>query len=151
MRQIECTINGLGERAGNASLEEIVMALNTRADIFPYKTSVLTKYLTEISDKVSAYSGFNVPPNKAIVGKNAFAHESGIHQHGVIMNPQTYEIIKPNKVGADGSKIVMGKHSGRHAFKFKLLEMGFNLKNNEIEHAFHLFKKLADSKKSVSE
>ena len=151
VRQIECTINGLGERAGNASLEEIVMALNTRADIFPYRTSVLTNYLTEISDKVSAYSGFNVPPNKAIVGKNAFAHESGIHQHGVIMNPQTYEIIKPNKVGADGSKIVMGKHSGRHAFKHKLLEMGFDLKNNEIEYAFHLFKKLADSKKIVSD
>ena len=151
VRQIECTINGLGERAGNASLEEIVMALSTRADIFPYKTSVLTNYLTEISEKVSAYSGFNVPPNKAIVGKNAFAHESGIHQHGVIMNPQTYEIIKPDKVGADGSKIVMGKHSGRHAFKHKLLEMGFNLKNNEIEHAFYLFKKLADSKKIVSD
>ena len=115
---------------------------------FPYRTSVLTNYLTEISDKVSAYSGFNVPPNKAIVGKNAFAHESGIHQHGVIMNPQTYEIIKPNKVGADGSKIVMGKHSGRNAFKYKLLEMGFNLKNNEIEYAFHLFKKLADAKKN---
>ncbi len=151
VRQIECTINGLGERAGNASLEEIVMTLNTRSDLYPYKTSVLTEHLTEVSKKVSECSGFIVPPNKAIVGKNAFAHESGIHQHGVIVNPNTYEIIKPDKVGAEGSKILMGKHSGRHAFKHKLLEMGYKLGNNELEQAFYLFKRMADTKKDISD
>ncbi|OUX15673.1 MAG: 2-isopropylmalate synthase [Rickettsiales bacterium TMED251] len=150
-RQVECTVNGLGERAGNASLEEIVMTLKTRDELFPFKTSIKTKYFTELSKKVSDYSGFVVPPNKAVVGENAFAHESGIHQHGVIVNPKTYEIINPDKVGAAGTKIVMGKHSGRHAFKFKLLEMGITLGNKELERAFFLFKKFADANKVISD
>ena len=150
-RQVECTVNGLGERAGNASLEEIVMTLKTRDELFPFKTSIKTKYFTELSKKVSDYSGFVVPPNKAVVGENAFAHESGIHQHGVIVNPKTYEIINPDKVGATGTKIVMGKHSGRHAFKFKLLEMGITLGNKELERAFFLFKKFADANKVISD
>jgi len=151
VRQLHCTINGLGERAGNASLEEIVMTLITRKDIHPFYTDVITEYFTEISRLVSLASGFVIPPNKAIVGDNAFAHESGIHQHGVIVNPTTYEIIDPAKVGAGKSKIVMGKHSGRHAFKYKLAKLGISLGNNELEHAFSLFKKLADNEKEVTD
>ena len=151
VRQIECTINGLGERAGNASLEEIVMTLKTRGDIIPYKSDVIPEYFTDISKIVSEASGFEVAPNKAIVGKNAFSHESGIHQHGVIVHPNTYEIIVPETVGANGSKIVMGKHSGRHAFKFKLNELGITLGDNEIEHAFILFKRIADKEKNISD
>ena len=151
VRQIECTINGLGERAGNASLEEIVMTLKTRGDIIPYKSDVMPEYFTDISKIVSDASGFEVAPNKAIVGKNAFSHESGIHQHGVIVHPNTYEIIVPETVGANGSKIVMGKHSGRHAFKFKLNELGITLGDNEIEHAFILFKRIADKEKNISD
>jgi len=150
VRQLECTINGLGERAGNASLEEIVMTLKTRSDLFSFETEINTEYFTDISNLVSEASGFAVAPNKAIVGENAFSHESGIHQHGVLVNPNTYEIILPETVGAFGSKIVMGKHSGRHAFKHKLKELGIKIGNNELEHAFSLFKKLADKKKSVS-
>jgi 2-isopropylmalate synthase len=151
VRQLECTINGLGERAGNASLEEIVMTLKTRSDILPYKTEILAEYFTEISSLVSEASGFAVAPNKAIVGKNAFAHESGIHQHGVIVNPNTYEIILPEEVGAGGSKIIMGKHSGRHAFRHKIKELGLGLGDNQLEHAFTLFKKLADTEKNISD
>ena len=151
VRQLECTINGLGERAGNASLEEIVMTLKTRSDILPYKTEILAEYFTEISSLVSEASGFAVAPNKAIVGKNAFAHESGIHQHGVIVNPNTYEIILPEEVGAGGSKIIMGKHSGRHAFSHKIKELGLGLGDNQLEHAFTLFKKLADKEKNISD
>tara|TARA_Y100000814_G_scaffold281867_1_gene246420 strand:- start:2166 stop:3329 length:1164 start_codon:yes stop_codon:yes gene_type:complete len=150
-RQLECTINGLGERAGNASLEEIVMTIKTRSDILPYTTSVETEYFTEISKLVSEVSGFAVAPNKAIVGENAFAHESGIHQHGVIVNPNTYEIILPEEVGAGNSKIVMGKHSGRHAFRYKLKKLGIEIGNNKLEHAFILFKKLADKEKNISD
>ena len=151
VRQLECTINGLGERAGNASLEEIVMTLKTRSDILPYKTEILAEYFTEISSLVSEASGFAIAPNKAIVGKNAFAHESGIHQHGVIVNPNTYEIILPEEVGAGGSKIIMGKHSGRHAFRHKIKELGLGLGDNQLEHAFTLFKKLADKEKNISD
>ena len=151
VRQLHCTINGLGERAGNASLEEIVMTLITRKDFLPYYTDVITEYFTEISKLVSLASGFIIPPNKAIVGENAFAHESGIHQHGVIVNPTTYEIIDPVKVGAGGSRIVMGKHSGRHAFKYKLAKLGVSLEHNELEHAFSLFKQLADNEKEVTD
>ncbi len=150
-RQLECTINGLGERAGNASLEEIVMTLKTRSDILPYTTSVKTEYFTEISKLVSQVSGFSVAPNKAIVGENAFAHESGIHQHGVIVNPNTYEIILPEAVGAGNSKIIMGKHSGRHAFRYKLKELGIEIGNNKLEYAFTLFKRLADKEKNISD
>jgi 2-isopropylmalate synthase len=151
VRQLECTINGLGERAGNASLEEIVMALKTRPDLFPFETNIDPEYFTDISKAVSEASGFAVAPNKAIVGENAFSHESGIHQHGVLVNPNTYEIIIPETVGAFGSKIVMGKHSGRHAFKYKLKELGIKIGNNELEHAFIMFKKIADKEKNVSD
>jgi len=151
VRQLECTINGLGERAGNASLEEIVMTLKTRSDILPYRTEILAEYFTKISSLVSEASGFAVAPNKAIVGKNAFAHEAGIHQHGVIVNPNTYEIILPEAVGAGGSKIVMGKHSGRHAFRHKIKELGLDLGDNQLEHAFTLFKRLADKEKNISD
>jgi 2-isopropylmalate synthase len=149
-RQIECSINGVGERAGNASLEEVVMCLNTREDIMHCFTGVDPSFLTKISKVVSDNTGFLVPPNKAIVGSNAFAHESGIHQHGIIKNSNTYEIIDPILVGAKGSKLVMGRHSGRHAFKAKLKEFGYDLSSDAIEKAFIAFKNYADTVKEVS-
>lgn len=148
-RQVECTINSLGERAGNASLEEIVMCLKTRGDAMPYQTRINTVLLTEASRLVSSITGFVVPPNKAIVGSNAFAHESGIHQHGVIMHRGTYEIISPSSVGAAGSQLIMGKHSGRHAFRAKLEELGYTLGDNAVEDAFQRFKDVADQKKEI--
>ncbi|HZP20714.1 MAG TPA: 2-isopropylmalate synthase [Bauldia sp.] len=148
-RQIECTINGLGERAGNAALEEIVMALKTRGDVLPYYTNVDATMLVRASKLVSAVSAFPVQYNKAIVGKNAFAHESGIHQDGVLKNAQTYEIMTPESVGLKESSLVMGKHSGRHAFREKLAELGFELGPNALEEAFRRFKDLADRKKHV--
>jgi len=150
-RQIECTINGIGERAGNASLEEVVMALDVRRDLFRCNTSINTRYLSEASRLVSEITGFPVPPNKAVVGSNAFAHESGIHQHGVINHRATYEIMEPAEVGAAQSSLVMGKHSGRHAFLFKLKELGLNLEENSLERAFEDFKHFADTRKSVSD
>lgn len=149
--QVECTINGLGERAGNASLEEIVMGLETRYDAMPYHTGIDTEFLTEASRLVSSITGFVVPPNKAIVGSNAFAHESGIHQHGVISHRGTYEIINPKAVGASGTQLVMGKHSGRHALRVKLSELGYTLGENALAEAFERFKALADSKKEISD
>jgi 2-isopropylmalate synthase len=148
-RQVECTINGLGERAGNAALEEIVMALKTRKAVMPYETGIDTTQIMRASRLVSAVTGFNVQPNKAIVGANAFAHESGIHQHGMLQHAQTYEIMRPEDVGLTKSKLVMGKHSGRHAFREKLREMGFDLGDNAVEDAFRRFKDLADKKKEV--
>jgi 2-isopropylmalate synthase len=148
-RQVECTVNGLGERAGNASLEEIVMALKTRHDRLPYKTGVKTELITRASRLVSAITGFVVQPNKAIVGANAFAHESGIHQDGMLKHAGTYEIMTPDSVGLTKSSLVMGKHSGRHAFKMKLRELGFELGDNAINDAFRRFKDLADRKKDV--
>ncbi|MGB0087496.1 MAG: 2-isopropylmalate synthase [Rhodomicrobiaceae bacterium] len=148
-RQIECTINGLGERAGNAALEEVVMAINTRNDVLPYWTKIDTRLITRASKLVSAVSAFPVQYNKAIVGKNAFAHESGIHQDGVLKNAQTYEIMTPESVGLQESSLVMGKHSGRHAFREKLREMGYQLGDNALEAAFQAMKDLADKKKSV--
>jgi 2-isopropylmalate synthase len=148
-RQIECTINGLGERAGNAALEEVVMAINTRNDVLPYWTGIDTRLITRASKLVSAVSAFPVQYNKAIVGKNAFAHESGIHQDGVLKNAQTYEIMTPESVGLKASSLVMGKHSGRHAFREKLREMGYELGDNAFEAAFQAMKDLADKKKSV--
>ena len=149
-RQIEYTINGLGERAGNAALEEIVMALKTRNDAFPYETGIDSTKIMNASRLVSAVSGFVVQPNKAIVGANAFAHESGIHQDGFLKNSETYEIMKPESIGLNKSSLVMGKHSGRHAFKEKLKELGFaELGDNAIEDAFARFKELADKKKEV--
>ncbi len=148
-RQIECTINGLGERAGNAAMEEIVMALRTRPDRMPYKTGIKTENITRASRLVSTITGFVVQPNKAIVGKNAFAHESGIHQDGVLKHAQTYEIMTPESVGLHRSSLVMGKHSGRAAFKAKLKELGYDLGDNAVEDAFNRFKDLADRKKDV--
>jgi 2-isopropylmalate synthase len=148
-RQIECTINGLGERAGNAALEEIVMAVRTRSDVLPYACSVEPRFLTRASKLVSAVSGFPVQYNKAIVGKNAFAHESGIHQDGMLKNAETYEIMRPEDVGVKATSLVMGKHSGRHAFRQKLEELGYEIGDNAFEEAFRRFKDLADRKKHV--
>ena len=148
-RQIECTINGLGERAGNAALEEIAMALKTRQDLLPYHTGIKTEVITKASRLVSAITGFVVQPNKAIVGANAFAHESGIHQDGMLKHAGTYEIMTPESVGLTRSTLVMGKHSGRHAFRTKLKELGFELGDNALNDAFQRFKDLADKKKDV--
>jgi 2-isopropylmalate synthase len=148
-RQVECTVNGLGERAGNAALEEIVMALKTRQNTMPYSTSVVTEHITKASRLVSTITGFVVQPNKAVVGANAFAHESGIHQDGMLKNAQTYEIMTPESVGLSKSNLVLGKHSGRHAFREKLKELGYDLGDNAIQIAFKRFKDLADVKKEV--
>jgi len=148
-RQIECTINGLGERAGNAALEEVVMAIRTRGDVLPYFTGIETPLLMQASKLVSAVSSFPVQYNKAIVGKNAFAHESGIHQDGMLKNAETYEIMRPEHVGVKSTSLVMGKHSGRHAFREKLKDLGFDLGENAFEDAFKRFKDLADRKKLV--
>jgi len=150
-RQIECTINGIGERAGNASLEEVVMALRTRNDLLPFQNNIDTTRITKISRTLSAITGFNVQPNKAIVGANAFAHESGIHQDGMLKHAQTYEIMTPESVGLKESNIVLGKHSGRHAFRKKLEELGFELGDNALQEAFARFKALADKKKEIFE
>jgi 2-isopropylmalate synthase len=149
-RQAECTINGLGERAGNASLEEIVMSIRTRTDIFKnLATGVKTKEICKTSRLVSKLTGMPVQPNKAIVGANAFAHEAGIHQDGVLKERITYEIMRPEDVGFGETRIVLGKHSGRHAFKEHLKAMGFVLKGQELDKAFDRFKELADKKKEV--
>lgn len=148
-RQIECTINGLGERAGNAALEEIVMAIRTRHDLLPFRTNVKSEMLARASKLVSAVTNFPVQYNKAIVGRNAFAHESGIHQDGVLKNTETYEIMTPDSVGVSKSSLVMGKHSGRAAFRSKLKELGYELGDNALEDAFNRFKALADRKKHV--
>ncbi len=148
-RQVECTINGLGERAGNAAMEEIVMALRTRADLMPYKPNIVTEHITKASRLVSTITGFTVQPNKAIVGANAFAHESGIHQDGMLKHASTYEIMTPESVGLTESKLVLGKHSGRHAFREKLKELGYDIGANAVEDAFKRFKDLADIKKDV--
>jgi 2-isopropylmalate synthase len=148
-RQIECTINGLGERAGNASLEEIVMALKVRGDRNPYKTRIVTEQIYPTSRLVSHVTGVSVQPNKAIVGANAFAHEAGIHQDGVLKERITYEIMKPEEVGIPSNKIILGKHSGRHAFKKRLEEFGYFLNENDFQRAFRRFKDLADKKKYV--
>ncbi len=148
-RQIECTVNGLGERAGNAALEEIVMALRTRADVLHYSTAIDATMLTRASKLVSAVSSFPVQYNKAIVGRNAFSHESGIHQDGMLKNAMTYEIMTPESVGVAKTSLVMGKHSGRHAFKDKLRDLGYVLGDNALQDAFTRFKDLADRKKIV--
>ena len=150
-RQIECTINGIGERAGNAALEEIVMCIKTRKDKLHFYTDVDTTKITTISHLVSTITGFNVQPNKAIVGKNAFAHESGIHQDGMLKNANTYEIITPESVGLTSSELVLGKHSGRHAFKVKLNDIGFDFNEKKLNQLFEKFKDLADQKKQIYE
>jgi 2-isopropylmalate synthase len=148
-RQIECTVNGIGERAGNAALEEVVMAINVRNDMFPWWNNIDTTMLTRASKLVSAATSFPVQYNKAIVGRNAFAHESGIHQDGMLKHTQTYEIMVPETVGVKQTSLVMGKHSGRHAFVHKLEELGYHLTGNQLEDAFVRFKTLADRKKHV--
>lgn len=150
-RQIECTINGIGERAGNASLEEIVMALRVRKDLMPYANDVITEEIYRSSQTLSNITGVQVQPNKAVVGKNAFAHEAGIHQHGVLKNRITYEIMTPESVGVKTNSIVLGKHSGRHALGKKYEEMGYNLTRPELDKAYKLFTKLADQKKEIFE
>ncbi|MFK8030687.1 MAG: 2-isopropylmalate synthase [Gammaproteobacteria bacterium] len=148
-RQIECTINGIGERAGNCSLEEVVMAVKTRPDIYPLETGIDSTRLYPTSRLVSKTTGMHVPRNKAIVGENAFAHEAGIHQHGMLQNAQTYEIMKPQDVGISRSNLVLGKHSGRHAFRQRVEELSFRITDEELERAFKDFKVLADKKKEI--
>ena len=147
--QVECTINGIGERAGNASLEEIVMALKTRKALFGFDTDIVTEQLYSTSRLVSHITGIVVQPNKAVVGANAFAHEAGIHQDGMLKEKATYEIMTPESVGVSQSAIVLGKHSGRHAFKARLKELGYDLSEKDSELAFERFKKLADQKKEI--
>ncbi len=148
-RQIECTINGLGERAGNTALEEVVMALRTRGDIMPFDTEIDTRKIMQISRRVSTVSGFPVQFNKAIVGKNAFAHESGIHQDGMLKNAETFEIMRPEDVGLAGTSLPLGKHSGRAALRAKLKELGTEVGDNQLKDIFVRFKDLADRKKEV--
>lgn len=148
-RQVECTINGIGERAGNASMEEVVMALHTRRDIYGCSTDIRTQEFLRASHLVSKYTGFAVAPNKAIVGSNAFRHEAGIHQDGILKERSTYEIMKPEDVGYVGTGLVLGKHSGRHAFKDRLDLLGVILKDEDLDKAFERFKTVADKKKEV--
>ncbi len=150
-RQVECTINGIGERAGNAALEEIVMAINTRQDFFNLWTSVDTSQILRTSRMVSTFTGIPVQPNKAIVGSNAFAHEAGIHQDGILKERTTYEIMEASSVGAGETNLVLGKHSGRHAFKMKLKDLGYELDGEDLNRAFFEFKQLCDKKKVVSD
>ncbi len=149
VRQIESTINGIGERAGNASLEEAVMAIRVRNDRVPFRNNVKTRNILRVSRLLSTITGFNVQPNKAIVGRNAFAHEAGIHQDGVLKNAATYEIMTPESVGWTKSNLVMGKHSGRAAFRDKLRSLGYEIGDNQLNVAFRRFKELADRKKVV--
>lgn len=150
-RQAEVTINGIGERAGNTSLEEVVMAINTRGDYYGFSTGVDAKHITRVSRMVANYTGIVVQPNKAIVGANAFAHEAGIHQDGQLKNRETYEIMKPETVGLMESRLVLGKHSGRHAFKVRLRDLGYQLTDEQIEVAFKRFKEVADKKKHITD
>ncbi|MBI4537637.1 MAG: 2-isopropylmalate synthase [candidate division NC10 bacterium] len=148
-RQVECTINGIGERAGNAALEELVMSLRTRRDFLGFDTNIRTEEIYRTSKLLQSITGVNVQPNKAIVGGNAFAHEAGIHQHGVLQKPMTYEIMTPESVGVPKSRLILGKHSGRHAFKKRLAELGVELTEEDLGKAFVRFKALCDLKKEV--
>lgn len=148
-RQVECTVNGIGERAGNASLEEIVMALEVRQDLMKYKTGLNTRELYNTSHMVSGFTGLVVQPNKAIVGANAFAHESGIHQDGMLKDRNTYEIMTPDLVGVPNTKIVLGRHSGRHGLKARLIELGYNVTETDLDKLYTLFTELADKKKEI--
>jgi 2-isopropylmalate synthase len=148
-RQVECTVNGIGERAGNASLEEFVMALKVRADRLPFETGIDAAQITRASQLLTHITGVAVQPHKAIVGRNAFAHEAGIHQHGVLAHRSTYEIMTPESVGARVQSLVLGKHSGRHALQQRLSELGFELERAGLDKAYRLFTKLADQKKEI--
>lgn len=150
-RQVECTINGIGERAGNASLEELVMAVRVRPDRYPYDTNVVSEHLFPASQMLSEIVGFPVQPNKAIVGRNAFAHEAGVHQDGMIKNSMTYEIMTPRSVGVPGSSFVLGKHSGRHALSQCCEKLGFYLDRRELDHVYRQFLALADDSKTVDD
>jgi 2-isopropylmalate synthase len=150
-RQVECTINGIGERAGNAALEEIAAALTTRHDRYPYTSNIVMNQLYPTSKLLGEIISFTCSPNKAVVGANAFAHESGIHQHGVLANPLTYEIMTPASVGFQGQNIVLGKHSGRKALEHRLTELGHKLSRPELDQVYHRFTELADRKKSIYE
>lgn len=150
-RQVEVTINGIGERAGNTSLEEVVMAIHTRPNFFPVSTNINTEYIYPTSRLVTMITGIMVQPNKAVVGANAFAHEAGIHQDGVLKNPMTYEIMKPETVGLSSNKLVLGKHSGRHALRSRLKEMGYELSDDELKLVFNKFKELSDKKKQIED
>jgi len=147
--QVECTINGIGERAGNCSLEEVVMGLRTRQDLMPFSTGVVTEHIYSTSRLLTTITGIVVQPNKAIVGANAFAHEAGIHQHGVLMEKTTYEIMTPESIGLTQNKLVLGKHSGRHAFNQRLIALGYTLDKDDLQKAFVRFKALADMKKEI--
>jgi len=148
-RQVEVTVNGIGERAGNTSLEEVVMAMHTRPTLFPYTTNISTEQIHPTSRLVTMITGMMVQPNKAVVGANAFAHEAGIHQDGVLKNPMTYEIMRPETVGLRSNRLVLGKHSGRHALGNRLAELGYNLSSRELALIFEKFKELADKKKEL--
>jgi 2-isopropylmalate synthase len=148
-RQVECCVNGIGERAGNAALEEVVMALKVRPTMFPVTTRVVTEHLYPTSRLVSEITGLNVQPNKAIVGRNAFAHEAGIHQHGVLQNRRTYEIMEPQQIGLPTNNIVLGKHSGRAALRDRLKSLGYDLDDTQLSRAFDSFKRLCDKKKTI--
>ena len=150
-RQVECTINGIGERAGNASLEELVMALSVRRDVMPYTTGVRTEQLYPSSQLLTEITAVAVQPNKAIVGRNAFAHEAGIHQDGVIKNPLTYEIMTPQSVGVPDSKLVLGKHSGRHALGMRCAQLGYEFSRRDLDRVYKRFIALADRIKSVED
>ncbi len=147
--QVECTVNGIGERAGNAALEEVVMAIDTRSDLLNARTRINTREIYRASRLVSDVTGLSVQVNKAVVGANAFAHEAGIHQHGVLQEKRTYEIMDAEAVGLSESKLVLGKHSGRHAFEDKLKSLGYQLAKAELDKAFERFKELADKKKEI--
>ncbi len=149
--QVECTINGIGERAGNTSMEEIVMGIKTRAPYYNAKTNIDTTQIYRASRLITSITGVAVPPNKAIIGANAFAHEAGIHQHGMLANPETYEIMKPTDIGIPQNKMVLGKHSGKHAFEDRLLELGYSVDEEKLANVFAAFKVLADKKKVVSD
>src|SRR5205807_6767980 len=148
-RQVECTINGLGERAGNCALEEIVMAVKTRADYFELPTTINTRRIWPTSRLVSHVTGIAVQRNKAIVGQNAFAHEAGIHQDGMLKERSTYEIMRPEDVGLTRTELVLGKHSGRHALKQRIRDLGFHLDDQQLQKVFESFKALADRKKNI--
>jgi len=150
-RQVECTINGIGERAGNAAMEEIVMTFRTRPDLMPYTTNIVTEMIYPASQLLSGITGFSVQPNKAIVGANAFAHESGIHQDGMLKHAQTYEIMTPESVGRSKSHLVLGKHSGRNALGSRLAELGHPVQGDELNTLFAKFKALADEKKHITD
>jgi len=148
-RQVECTVNGIGERSGNAALEEIVMAIYVRREALPFETGIHPQEIYQTSQTLSEVIGFSVQPNKAIVGRNAFAHEAGIHQHGVLCNPLCYEIMTPESVGVPGSSLVLGKHSGRHALAKRYEELGYKFSPSELQEIYACFMALADRKKHI--